>query len=94
MAKCKSQTNVFHILLKHGRLFQHARKTATHLLNVNGLNWYMSGSRVSPITCITYRNQFVNIERDIGEWWKREMEQVMVNAGKEEKWLAEKRGDF
>lgn len=39
-------------------------------------------------------NQFVSTERDIGEWWRREMEQVMVEAGKEEKRLAEERGDF
>lgn len=35
----------------------------------------------------------VNTERDIGKWWQKELKQVMVEAGKKEKHLAEER-DF
>ena len=38
--------------------------------------------------------QFISTERDIGMWWQQELKQVMVEAGKEEKRLAEERGDF
>ena len=37
---------------------------------------------------------FVQTERDIGEVWEREMEKAMLEAGKEEKRLAEQRGDY
>jgi len=37
---------------------------------------------------------FINTERDIGEWWRKQLQEVMVVAGKEEKQLAEKRGDL
>ncbi len=37
---------------------------------------------------------FVSTERDIGEWWRKQLNEVMVEAGKEEKRLAEERGDF
>ena len=37
---------------------------------------------------------FTSSERDIGEWWQQELEQIMIDAGKEEKRLAEERGDY
>ena len=37
---------------------------------------------------------FINIERGIGEQWKQKLHESMVEAGKEEKSLAEERGDF
>ncbi len=37
---------------------------------------------------------FINTERDIGEWWRKQLEGVMAEAGKEEKRLAEERGDY
>ena len=37
---------------------------------------------------------FIHTERDIGEWWREQLQEVMVEAGKQEKELAEKRGDF
>lgn len=37
---------------------------------------------------------FVNTERDIGEWWKQELQASMIEAGKEERRLAEERGDY
>ena len=37
---------------------------------------------------------FINTERDIGEWWRKQLQEVMVEAGKEEKRLAEERSDF
>ena len=37
---------------------------------------------------------FINTERDIGEWWQNQLQEVMVEAGKEEKKLAEERADF
>ena len=37
---------------------------------------------------------FINTERDIGEWWRNELQELMVKAGKEEKQLAIERGDY
>ena len=37
---------------------------------------------------------FINIERGIGEQWKRKLQEAMAVAGKEEKRLAEERGIF
>lgn len=37
---------------------------------------------------------FINTERDIGEWWRQQLQEMMVEAGKEEKRLAEERGNF
>ncbi len=37
---------------------------------------------------------FINVERAIGEQWKHELLKSMIEAGKEEKRLAEERGDF
>ena len=40
------------------------------------------------------KNSFTNTERGIGEWWKQELELSMIEAGREEKRLAEERGDY
>jgi len=32
---------------------------------------------------------FTSTEREIGDWWKQELEKVMLEAGREEKRLAE-----
>ena len=37
---------------------------------------------------------FINTERDIGGWWQKQLKEVMAEAGKEEKRLAEERGDY
>ena len=37
---------------------------------------------------------FIQTERDIGELWEQEMEKAMLEAGKEEKRLAEEKGDY
>lgn len=37
---------------------------------------------------------FQQTERDIGEWWTRRLEQEMLEAGKEEKRLAQERNDY
>ena len=37
---------------------------------------------------------FISTERDIGEWWRTELVETMKAAGKEEKQLAEQRGDY
>ena len=37
---------------------------------------------------------FIQSERSIGEWWRKELEQSMLEAGREEKRLAEERGDY
>ena len=35
---------------------------------------------------------FISTEREIGEQWKVELQQLMVEAGREEKRLAEEKG--
>ena len=40
------------------------------------------------------KTSFIRTERDIGDLWEREMEKAMLDAGKEEKRLAEERGDL
>jgi hypothetical protein len=40
------------------------------------------------------KTTFIQTERDIGELWEREMEKAILEAGKEEKRLAEERGDY
>ena len=37
---------------------------------------------------------FISTERDIGEQWKKELQQSMVEAGQEERRLAKERGDY
>ena len=43
---------------------------------------------------VTSKNSFTRTERDVGRWWKDQLEQSMLEAGKEEKRLAEERGDY
>jgi hypothetical protein len=40
------------------------------------------------------RTTFINTERDIGEQWKQRLQESMLEAGKEEKRLAEERREF
>ena len=40
------------------------------------------------------KKSFIQAERDIGEWWRQELQEAMNAAGKEEKKLAEERGDY
>ena len=35
---------------------------------------------------------FINTERAFGQWWRKQLEVVMAEAGNEEKCLAEERG--
>ena len=37
---------------------------------------------------------FISTEHDIGHWWKEKLAESMLEAGKEEKRLAEERGSF
>ena len=37
---------------------------------------------------------FIQTERDIGEWWKTQLNESMKEAGKEEKRLAIERGEY
>ena len=37
---------------------------------------------------------FIDTERDIGGWWKEDLQQSMAEAGQEEKRIAEKNGSF
>lgn len=37
---------------------------------------------------------FISSERQIGEWWKEKLVESMAEAGREEKRLAEERGDY
>ena len=37
------------------------------------------------------KSTFINTEHDIGEWWKEKLIESMIDAGKEEKRLAEVR---
>ena len=40
------------------------------------------------------KSTFINTEHDIGEWWKEKLMESMIDAGKEEKRLAEVRGSY
>ena len=40
------------------------------------------------------KKTFVQTERDIGEWWQENLWESMLEAGREEKRLAEERGEF
>lgn len=37
---------------------------------------------------------FISTERDVGEWWKQELQESMAEAGREEKWLAVERKQY
>ena len=37
---------------------------------------------------------FSQIEQDTGEWWQKQLQEVMAEVAKEEKRLAEERGDY
>ena len=40
------------------------------------------------------KKSFIRTEKDIGEWWRMRLNKTMIEAGVEEKRLAEERGDF
>ena len=40
------------------------------------------------------KKSFIRTEKDIGEWWRMRLNKSMIEAGKEEKRLAEVRGDY
>lgn len=40
------------------------------------------------------QKSFIQAERSIGEWWQKELKEAMAEAGREEKRLAEERGDY
>ena len=40
------------------------------------------------------QSSFISTERDIGKWWKDKLAESMIEAGKEEKRLAEERGSY
>ncbi len=52
--------------------------------------WTMSVMGVPVMT----KKSFIQAERDIGEWWRQQFQEAMAAAGKEEKRLAEERGDY
>ena len=43
---------------------------------------------------VMMKASFIDTERNIGEWWKKELRQSMAEAGREEKRLAEERNSF
>ena len=43
---------------------------------------------------IMSKSSFIHTERDIGEWWKVQLRESMIEAGKEERKLAIERGDY
>ena len=45
-------------------------------------------------TMSVFKKSFINTERDIGDWWKQMLEKSMIEAGEEEKRMAEERGSF
>ena len=40
------------------------------------------------------KNNFTRTERDIGKWWQMQLQEMMLEAGKAERELAEERGDY
>ena len=40
------------------------------------------------------KKSFIQAERSIGQWWRKMMEEAMIEAGREEKRLAQKCGNF
>ena len=40
------------------------------------------------------KKSFIRTEKDRGEWWRMRLNESMIEAGKEEKRLAEERGDY
>ena len=40
------------------------------------------------------KSAFIHSERGIGEWWRKELEASMAEAGREEKQLAIARGEY
>ena len=40
------------------------------------------------------KKSFIRTEKDIGEWWRMRLTESMIETGKEEKRLAEERGDY
>lgn len=40
------------------------------------------------------KGSFTPTQNDIGEWWRQKLEETMIEAGKEEKRLAEENGDY
>ncbi len=40
------------------------------------------------------KSAFIQTERDIGEWWKEKLSESMLEAGREEKRLAEQAGSY
>ena len=40
------------------------------------------------------KNAFITTERGIGQEWQHQLEESMIAAGKEEKWLAEECGHY
>lgn len=43
---------------------------------------------------VTSKKTFIETVHDIGEWWRLQLKEAMIAAGKEEKRLAEERGDY
>ena len=37
---------------------------------------------------------FIHTERDVGEWWSEQLRESMLEAGREEKKLAEGKGEY
>ena len=43
---------------------------------------------------VVTKKSFIRTKKDIGEWWRMRLNESMIEAGKEEKRLAEERGDY
>ena len=43
---------------------------------------------------VMIKKSFIWTEKAVGEWWRMRLAESMIKAGKEEKHLAEERGDY
>ena len=54
----------------------------------------LQGSMATLGITVMSKNSFTTAEQGIGQWWKQQLELSMIEAGREEKRLAEERGDY
>lgn len=54
----------------------------------------LQGSMATLGIPVMSKNSFTTTEQGIGQWWKQQLELSMIEAGREEKQLAEERGDY
>ena len=52
------------------------------------------GHKISFATSKKVKGTFTPTQSDIGEWWHQTLDNTMIDAGKQEKKLAEERDDY